>query len=209
MEYLLLTFIALTGTIHIAAYYVHKPFLRLIFKPLTTLLVLVLAWLQPAFSDESYRFLIMAGLILSLLGDVMLVLPKEQFIAGLIFFFIAHLVFIAAFSLDLGFQWNVLMLFISATVLTPYLWVLLHHTKEMTMPVAAYGVVLLVLLWQTLSRFWYLGDNRSLLVFLGAVLFIFSDALLAYDKFVKKIKPAEVLLMVSYWMALILFAFSI
>lgn len=209
MENILLPIIALTGSVHIAAFYVKKPQLRLIFKPLTTVLVIVLALLQPVYIPENYRYFILAGLIFSLIGDVMLVLPKEQFIPGLISFFIAHVVFIAAFSVDFGFQWDWIFLFVVVAILAPYLWVLLRHTKDMTIPVSAYTVILIILLWQTLARFWYFGDSRTLYIFLGAVLFVFSDAILAYDKFVKKFKLAEVLLMVTYWAALILFAFSV
>jgi len=209
MENILLPIIALTGGVHIAAFYVKKPQLRLVFKPLTTILVIVLALLQPVYIHENYRYLILAGLIFSLIGDIMLVWPKEKFIPGLISFFIAHIVFIAAFATDYGFQWDWIFLLVVIVLLAPYLWVLLRHTKEMTIPVTAYAIILTVLLWQALSRFWYFGDDRTLYIFLGSVLFVFSDAVLAYDKFVKKFRLAEVLLMITYWSALIFFAFSV
>jgi uncharacterized membrane protein YhhN len=209
MENILLAIIALTGSFHIAAFYVNKPRIRLFFKPLTTILIIILALLQPVYIQETYRYLILGGLIFSLIGDVLLVLPKEKFIPGLISFFIAHVVFIIAFTMDFGFQWDWVFLLVVIAILLPYLWVLLRHTKKMTIPVAAYAVILTLLLWQALTRFWYFGDDRTLYIFLGAFLFVFSDAVLAYDKFVKKFKLSEVILMVTYWSALILFAFSV
>ena len=209
MEYILLAIIALTGTVHVAAFYVNKPILRLFFKPLTTILIIVLALLQPVYIQENYRYLILGGLFFSLIGDILLVLPKEKFIPGLISFFIAHVVFIIAFTMDFGFQWDWIFLLVVLALLSPYLWVLLRHTKEMTIPVTAYAIILTILLWQALSRFWYFGDDRTLYIFLGSVLFVFSDAVLAYDKFVKKFRLSEVILMATYWLALILFAFSV
>ncbi|MBN2614269.1 MAG: lysoplasmalogenase [Bacteroidales bacterium] len=209
MEKFLYPIIALTGSVHIAAFYLKKPIWRLFLKPATTILVIVLALMQPVYIPETYRILILAGLVFSLIGDVMLVLPKEQFIPGLVSFFIAHILFIVAFSLDFGFQWEWIFFIIVLVVMSPYLWILFRNTKEMTFPVVAYALVLLVLLWQTLARFWFYADSRSTYIFLGTLLFVFSDSVLAYNKFVKKILPAELLFMVTYWSALILFALSI
>ena len=68
-----------------------------LFKPLTMLLILVLAWIQGVPSSGMYSLLIFIGLILSLGGDVALMWPKDRFLVGLVFFLMAHVSYIGAF----------------------------------------------------------------------------------------------------------------
>ena len=61
-----------------------------IFKPLTTALIILLALLAPLPANADYKWLILAGLLFSLAGDIFLMLPRDRFIAGLISFLIAQ-----------------------------------------------------------------------------------------------------------------------
>src|SRR4051812_45176161 len=70
--------------------------LLFVFKPLTTVLVIVYAWPRGANSPRQQRF-VRIGLVLSLVGDVFLLWPKEGFLPGLVSFLLAHLAYIAAF----------------------------------------------------------------------------------------------------------------
>ena len=65
-------------------------------KPLTTVLLIVHAARRGA-DEPSARRWILAGLVLSLVGDVALLWPKEGFLPGLIAFLLAHLAYIVAF----------------------------------------------------------------------------------------------------------------
>ncbi len=70
------------------------------FKPLTTLLILAFAWPRGADAPKQRRF-IRIGLLLSLIGDVFRMWPKAGFLPGLIAFLLAHLAYIAAFTVPL------------------------------------------------------------------------------------------------------------
>ena len=59
-----------------------------VFKPLTTLLVIAYAWPRGADSPRQQRF-VRIGLVLSLVGDVSLLWPKEGFLPGLVSFLLA------------------------------------------------------------------------------------------------------------------------
>jgi uncharacterized membrane protein YhhN len=74
-----------------------------VFKPLTTLLIIVLALQMHGETTPRYFHLVAAGLVFSLAGDVFLMLPKDRFVAGLLSFLIAHLLYILAFGGEVGY----------------------------------------------------------------------------------------------------------
>ena len=69
-------------------------------KPLATALIFVLAWRARPAQSGRYRRWILAGIACSLLGDVLLMLPGDLFVPGLVAFLCGHLCFIAAFLGD-------------------------------------------------------------------------------------------------------------
>lgn len=183
--------------------------LRYLTKPLTTILVIILAFLQPSGILETYKYLIIAGLAFSLIGDIFLMLPSDKFVQGLASFLIAHIFFIAAFILDFGpyFDW---MLLIPAAIITiPFLWFLLPKTGKMKIPVFVYSLMLMIFLWQATGRFYYLAEPTAFYTLIGALLFIISDSVLAYTRFVKELKISNSLIHFTYWGALVFLALSI
>jgi uncharacterized membrane protein YhhN len=180
-----------------------------VFKPLTTILVIILAFLQPSGISETYKYLILTGLGFSLIGDVFLMLPSDKFVHGLASFLIAHIFFIAAFTLDFGpyFDWMLLIPGLIYSII--FLKVLLPKTGKLKIPVFFYALVLFVFLWQATGRFYYLAETTAFYSLLGAILFIISDSFLAYSRFVKKSEFSSSLIHFSYWGALAFLAFSI
>jgi uncharacterized membrane protein YhhN len=59
------------------------------------------------------------------------------------------------------------------------------------------------------GRYIALGGTKPLLAFLGAVLFLVSDSVLAYDRFGRKIGPARILVLGTYFPAQLLIALSV
>jgi uncharacterized membrane protein YhhN len=205
----LLILIVLSGLLHITGLYVKSSSLKYIFKPLTTGLIIFLAIQQGGTSCSQYKILILAGLGFSLLGDVFLMLRRERFIAGLVSFLVAHLFFIAAFIGNAGPFWNGYYLIPLLVYFTFFLVVVLRHTGKMSLPVIVYALVLLVFLWQAAGQYGFNPTNATGFGFFGAVLFVLSDSLLAYNKFVKPLKWAPGVLMVLYWAALYFITLSI
>ena len=74
-----------------------------LFKPLTMLLIIALFSTKTALTLNTYSSLLLIGLLCSLAGDIFLMLPKDRFLPGLISFFLAHLAYIAAFTINGGF----------------------------------------------------------------------------------------------------------
>ncbi len=70
-----------------------------IFKPATTLLIILLALQGSTPDTPAYKWLVVAGLILCLAGDVFLMLPPRYFTLGLGSFLAGHWFYIAAFTI--------------------------------------------------------------------------------------------------------------
>ncbi|MGP1667169.1 MAG: lysoplasmalogenase, partial [Rhodanobacter sp.] len=69
-------------------------------KPLTTILIFVLAWRMRNPVSPRYRHGVLAGIVCSLGGDVFLMLPQDLFVAGLLAFLCAHLCLLVAWLGD-------------------------------------------------------------------------------------------------------------
>lgn len=176
-----------------------------VFKPLTTLMILTLAWWAPV--GGAYRLPIVAGLALSLIGDVFLMLPKDRFVAGLVSFLLAHLCYIAAFAsggVDLHW-WVALPLAVYASLL---LRALLPHTGTLRTPVIVYAAVLMAMAWLAVERA-AAGAPGGALAAAGALLFVASDSALALDRFRGRFRHAHAVVLATYYAAQTLIAASV
>jgi uncharacterized membrane protein YhhN len=180
-----------------------------VFKPLTTVLIILVALLAPAPVPPAYKTLILAGLALSLAGDVFLLFPEKWFEAGLVAFLAAQVLYILAFKPEPGGG-------LSAPVLLPFLLYALLFFRllapalgKLKLPVLVYTAAITAMAWLAACRFVYRGGTKPLLAFVGAVLFLVSDSVLAYDRFARKLGPARLLVLGTYFPAQLLIALSI
>jgi len=180
-----------------------------LFKPLTTVLILLLALLASPPVTPAYQWLIVLGLLFSLAGDVFLMLPRDRFVAGLVSFLIAHLFYIAAFAQQADGTPALPGLLVFAVYSVLLLGMLLPRTGRLRLPVIAYAVVLSAMGWQAAAQWALHGDLRALLALAGATLFILSDSILALDRFVRPFAAAQALLLSSYYLAQWLIALSV
>lgn len=177
------------------------------FKPLTTLLILAFAWPRGADAPKQRRF-ICIGLILSLIGDVFLMWPKAGFLPGLVAFLLAHLAYIAAFTVPVRLAARPLV-FIGyaalALLILTQLWP--GIPGALRAPVVAYVVCLATmaaqaLVWWRSSAANGAGDAPlARWAALGGVLFMASDSLLAINKFAVALPLASVWILATYWLA--------
>ena len=207
---LALSFAAIiSGGVYIWAARAGSPTLRYIFKPLTTVLILALALLLPDEVSPLYRTLIAVGILFSLGGDIFLMLPRDAFVWGLASFLVAHLFYIAAYISRAGLQMNWLLLAPFVLYVAVLLYLLLPHTGVVRVPVILYAVVLMAMGWQAAALWWAVRDTAALLAMAGALLFIASDSILALDKFRAPIPQRDLLIMSTYYGALLLIAWSV
>jgi uncharacterized membrane protein YhhN len=176
-------------------------------KPLCTILILLLVWSRRPATIPAYRKAVLAGVSLSLLGDVFLMLPAsvlaQGFLLGLASFLCAHLCFLFAFCRDnrlFGKPWPFLGLGLLAGVNLAVLWPGL--SAAMKLPVAAYVVCLTCMAAQAMARHLTLRSAASRMTAMGGLLFMLSDTLLAYHRFYAPLPYSAVWVLGSYYAAL-------
>ncbi|HVP91360.1 MAG TPA: lysoplasmalogenase [Terriglobales bacterium] len=184
-----------------------RPFL--VFKPLTTALIILVALAARTPVTPAYKAFILAGLVCSLAGDVALMFPERWFTAGLAAFLAAQVFYILAFKPGAGRP-------VSVWLLLPFMLygmlvfrVLAPRLGPLKLPVFVYVVAITVMAWLAAERFVYFGGTGPLLAFAGAVLFLVSDSVLAYDRFAGKIGLAQVIILGTYFPAQVLIALSV
>jgi uncharacterized membrane protein YhhN len=159
------------------------------FKPLSTLLVILVAALsftRPAVQFE-YTTWIIVGLSLSLGGDVALMFRSSGwFIAGLVLFLLAHVVYAGAFTVPNGFhpQDLVVGLCLAVAGVVVYLY-LKPGLGSMRGPVIVYILIICLMVNRAISTFFgeTFTTTQAWLISLGASLFWISDLLLAVNRF--------------------------
>jgi uncharacterized membrane protein YhhN len=180
-----------------------------VFKPLTMILITITAVItaQPDFSQ--YFRSVVVGLIFCLAGDVLLMLPRDRFTAGLISFLMGHVFYISAFTSGIGFgtvSWLWLPFLLYGIVMTG---ILLPALGKLRIPVFIYMGMIVVMAWQAWERWYVIRQVSALLAGLGAVLFLVSDSALAIHRFRRRFKYAQRLILSSYFMAQWLIALSV
>ena len=179
------------------------------FKPLTTLCILLIALLAPPPFRPGYHIPISLGVLFSLAGDVFLMLRRDRFLAGLASFLAALLCYVVAFVNVAGFplSWPVSLILLGYGVyLLRRLW---PHLGSYRIPVIVYSLVLLLMCAGAFHQLWSNASPRAWFAFIGAVMFVISDSLLALDRFESSAKRRQTLVMASYYAAQWLIAVSV
>ncbi len=178
-----------------------------IFKPFTMILIILI----PVLGGEGgspYKFLILGGLIFSLLGDIFLMLPGDRFLAGLAAFLIAHLFYGAGFLIDQDFLVYLAILPIIGLA-GLVIWALKDGLGKWKIPTYAYTGVISIMGWLALSRWISVGQIDYLLALIGAGLFMLSDLILALNRFKAEFNSARALNLFTYYAGQWLIALSV
>ena len=198
---LLTALASVSAILHVRAEYRGALRETYIFKPLTMVFIILIAALANVRVSPVYKYLIIGGLCVSLLGDIFLMLPPRMFLPGLVSFLVAHLFYIAAFTLTgAGVPpsvWLIPFLLYGCLMF----WVLSEYLGKLKIPVAVYMLVILLMGSEALNRWLRTGQLGSGSAFLGALLFIASDSLLAVNRFKGKSHHAPLYVMSTYYSA--------
>jgi uncharacterized membrane protein YhhN len=168
-------------------------------KPATLVALIVAAGaLDPATDAHTRRVWFVAALICSLTGDVLLMLPSDLFVPGLAAFLVGHLCYLVGF-------WThgpsaialVIAVVVVVAVVAPLGRRILAsivragQPGELRVAVAAYMAVISAMLATALA-------TGNVLAAAGAVFFVASDSMIAWDRFVRRFAWAPVAIMVTY-----------
>lgn len=175
--------------------------LAFVFKPLATIVVIAYAWPRGAAQPRQRRAL-RAGLVLSLIGDVALLWPKEGFLPGLVAFLLAHLAYIAAFCVPVRLAARPAVFVVYGAVAAAILaWLWGGVPAALRAPVVGYVICLATMAAQAAVWWRVRGGGLARHAALGGVLFMASDSLLAINRFAVPLPLAPVWILVTYWFA--------
>lgn len=160
--------------------------------------VLIAGIIMARANPSPYAWIIVGGLALGLVGDLAII---KKFIIGLIMFLCGHIAYIIGFCMEKPFFAEIASLagllslfFYLAFGIAMYviLWPKLNLNitgKKSTdsiitkIAVGGYVVAIVLMSWQSLTRFLFFDNQLMLLAAIGAPLFMISDSTLAFQTF--------------------------
>jgi uncharacterized membrane protein YhhN len=190
----------------IAVHQGRRP-LEYLCKPLTMVLLIAAVLAADPHSDAVRAWFVVA-LALSLAGDVFLMLPRDLFVQGLAAFLVAHLAYIVGMHVDgveaVPFLVGVVgMMLVLATVGRRILVsVRASDQRALAGPVVAYMFVIAAMAASAI------GTTRFLAA-AGALLFVSSDALIAWTRFVEEKPWGRLAIIITYHLGQLGLALSV
>ena len=185
--------------------------LEYIAKPGTMVFLITWLWVESGFQGSLLWFGL--GLIFSLAGDVLLMLPRERFVGGLVAFLLAHLAYCIGFYTSfppINLASMGILIIILLVVVRIYRRIaqglIASGNDGLKMPVLVYTLVISLMLFSALITLirpeWAAGS--ALLVGGGALLFFLSDTFLAWNKFVAELRYGKLIVIITYHIGQIL-----
>ena len=180
-----------------------KP-LEYIFKPALMLTLGVYFFQKTRHSSlQTQRKWVMAALVFSLVGDILLMF-EGQFISGLIAFLTAHICYIIAFLRD-----NKGSIFSKSDRFTGVLSILAYSSvflyvvlpkvdAPLKVPIGIYALIISIMLLTVLNRWKSVNAASFQWALVGALLFVMSDSILAINKFVQPFAMSHIFIMLTY-----------
>lgn len=173
-------------------------------KPLTMVALIVAAIaLEPV--DSSQRAWFVAALVLSMLGDVFLMLPDrdlgpaDTFTLGLASFLLGHVAYVVGF-LDRGVEsmWVIVALLATPAILKVIGGPVIRKARARDPKLGVAVTVYMFVLVAMLDVAWWSGIAAAMA---GALLFVASDAMIGWSRFVKAFRHHHIAIMVTYHLA--------
>lgn len=191
----------LVSVIDVVGIVFKEPSLIFLFKPFILLSLLFLYSSSVLIRNKWY----VMALIFSFFGDVFLLYPGELFfMMGLVSFLLAHFIYI---KIVVG-RINKTSFTKIITSIIPFFIVfsllilsLKDSLNEMLLPVIIYGLTISIFGVVSLIDFQNTKSKKSLLMLIGAIVFMISDSVLAINKFYNSTHLFEVVIMVTYILA--------
>lgn len=199
-------FFLLQLTFGSATKYPHVAYLT---KPCIVLSLLVWLFLSTKLKGRFHKR-IFIGLFFAWIGDILLMYVRQNesyFIYGLIAFLICHLFYTGAFYLDfrsapeLDKKGARVAILLCAVVAIGFYFTLRPHLGIMKLPVLIYILAISMMMMMASFRNQRVNTNSFNLILVGAMCFLLSDSILAYNKFVQPITYSGTWIMVTYMTA--------
>ena len=200
---LLVTCISIMGIIYIF-FIPHEPVgLKIFMKLIPMALIILFAMMTKSTLPPMYKRIIVIGLFVCMIADGVI----YWFMAGLITFFIGHIFYIFAFrhvSQKAMPKWAGTLLLLYGAGMVFWIAGSQFQAGELILGIAIIAYIIIIL-----TMGWLAIRTRLPFAIIGAFLFIFSDSVLAIDRFIYDIPNRDAFVMISYYGAQVFIAASI
>jgi len=188
--------ILLMGLLYIF-YIPEKPVLiHILFKIIPMLLIIYFGFINKLNGIGKYPFIILLGLFFCMLGDALLI----WFVIGLSAFLLGHLFYIGGFLTQWTFS---LLRFATIVPIAIYAVLIGSRLVHSLQNNGEQGLIIPVILYVTVISFmvWSAIMSGNKLAIFGSTLFIISDSVLAWNKFISDITFSGEIIMITYYLA--------
>src|SRR4051812_42816413 len=176
-----------------------------VLKPLVLVALIGVALVIDA-ADEGQRAWFVAGLVLSLAGDVFLLPTVDRFVPGLASFLLAHLAYLAGFVAagrgDVPMAGVLVLLLGMSFVAVRVVRAVSTEHRDLLAPVLVY---IAAIGWMLVAAWWH----GAIVGIAGAGAFVVSDSILATERFVDQRRWMPLAVMVTYHVAQALLVLSL
>lgn len=177
---------------------VSKDTKRLEYVAKPAAMIFLFLWLYTTTGLTGIAFWFGLGILFSLAGDVLLMVPGDRmFLPGLVAFLLAHVLYTAGFMNEASTLslWSLILLVVIAINVRRLMQRIAGAMRargqnSLVIPVTLYGTVISVMLFAALSTIYnpVWSTSAAFLVSLGAFFFCASDLMLAWNRFVSPLK---------------------
>ncbi|GGG58594.1 hypothetical protein GCM10010976_31740 [Bizionia arctica] len=187
--------------------------LNYIAKPALLISLIIFFWKHSSHLDKKMKLMIYLALIFSLLGDILLMFVNESanfFIGGLLAFLTAHIFYVLVFLKQRN-KTKKPIPFMGLMLLYGLLlfYLLKDSLGDMLLPVILYMLVILSMATTAFLRQGAVVKSSYLIVFVGAILFMISDSILALNKFYQPLPYSNFSIMFTYGFAQLFIVFGL
>ncbi len=198
---LLFIIFIIVSTIHILSVKKENEIGKRLTKPLLMPLLIFIY----VISEKNPHAFVIAALLAGFLGDVFLMGNKGFFIAGLLSFLIGHIFYILVFAKSIyPFKLNYIFIIVALFYISYGIFILNKlrpFLNAMKIPTLLYLISILGMSFTSLVRINNFNNYGDWLTFIGSILFVISDTLLAFNIFKAHSKIREVYVMLTYILA--------
>ncbi len=178
-------------------------------KPSIVLSLLIMLFLSTKLKGRFHKR-VFTGLVFALAGDILLMYTGQNesyFTYGLCAFLLCHIFYTSAFYLDfksapeLDKKGARIAILLCAILAIGFYFFLRPHLGVMKLPVMIYVLAISMMMMMASFRNQRVNTSSFNLILFGAMLFLLSDSILAYNKFVQPVAYADIWIMATYMIA--------
>ncbi|AOM42099.1 lysoplasmalogenase [Xenorhabdus hominickii] len=170
-----------SGWLYIDAAYRGTNWQQWVFRPVTMLLLLL--WACQAPNLEASGYLIIAGLLTTLLSDSIRMLPSKYLIFSFITLLLSYLLYTISFALNMGFSFFFPIPLILLAVGVVIMLVVWTRLDNMRWRVIDTFIMALLMVWVASEQYFSLGNESRLSVMTGAILLLLAHSINIIDRY--------------------------